>query len=184
MLPGDVVLTPSWMWHGHGNSGSIPAYWIDYLDVPVVQSIESMFYENHPDGFEHDAPPSEASPLRFTWPWIEARLNAAKADPQGRFGRQVTLETPSLRTIRLFMNAHAAGAATAPYQTTASNIYSVVSGRGKTIIDGQTFTWEKGDVFVAPPWRSHTHHPQTDAVLFRVTDEPLLEAIGMLREAS
>jgi len=182
MMAGDVVLTPSWMWHGHGNSGSVPGYWIDYLDVPVVQSIESMFYENHPAGFEHDAPVSDASPLRFTAAWIEAQLSRAKADPRGRFGREITLDTPSLRTIRLHMDAHAAGTATAPYQTTASNIYSVVSGRGKTIIDGQTFKWEKGDVFVAPPWRSHQHMPETDAVLFRVTDEPLLEAIGMLRE--
>lgn len=183
MLPGDVVLTPSWMWHGHGNAGKIPAYWIDFLDVPFVHSIESMFYENHPDGFEHDAKPSDASPLRFTWTWIEGQLNEVKPDPENRFGRQVTLDTPSLSTFRLHMNAHAAGTQTAPFQTTASNIYSVVSGRGKTTIDGQVFGWEPGDVFVAPPWREHVHEPQTDAVLFRVTDEALMEKIGMLRVA-
>ncbi len=184
MLPGDVVLTPSWMWHGHGNSGKIPAYWIDYLDVPLVQSLEPMFFEDHPKGFENDAVPSNASPLRFTWPWIEARLNEAKVDPQGRFGRQVTLDTPSLKTIRLHMNAYAAGTKTAPYQTTASNIYSVVSGTGKTMIDGTTFSWAPGDVFVAPPWRSHVHEPETDAVLFRVTDEAALDLLGFLREAT
>jgi gentisate 1,2-dioxygenase len=183
MLPGDVVLTPSWMWHGHGNSGKIPAYWIDYLDVPLVQSLEPMFFEEHPNGFEHDAPASNNSPLRFTWPWIEAELNRQKTDAQGKFGRQITLDAPSLRTFRLHMNAHAAGIETAPYKTTASNIYSVVSGRGRTTIDGTTIDWAPGDVFVAPPWRSHTHKPQTDAVLFRVTDEAVLEAIGMLRES-
>lgn len=182
MLPGDVVLTPSWMWHGHGNDGKIPGYWIDYLDVPLVQALEPMFFEEHPKGFEHDAPRSEASPLRFTWPWIESRLAAAAPDAQGRFGRQVTLDTPSLKTIRLHMHAHAAGTATAPYRTTASNIYSVVSGRGTTDIDGTIVSWEPGDVFVAPVWRPHTHHPETDAVLFRVTDEPTLEALGFLRE--
>jgi gentisate 1,2-dioxygenase len=183
MLPGDVVLTPSWMWHGHGNSGKIPAYWIDYLDVPLVQSLEPMFFELHPDGFENNATPSDASPLRFTWKWIEAQLDRAKIDANGRFGRAVTLETPSLKTIRLHMNAHAAGTKTAPFQTTGSNIYSVVSGRGKTTIDGTVFNWEPGDTFVAPPWRIHTHEPETDAVLFRVTDEAMLEALGMLRVA-
>jgi gentisate 1,2-dioxygenase len=48
MLPSDVVLTPSWMWHGHGNEGAIPAYWIDYLDVPLVQALEPMFFELFP----------------------------------------------------------------------------------------------------------------------------------------
>jgi gentisate 1,2-dioxygenase len=182
MLPGDVVLTPSWSWHGHGNDGSIPAYWIDYLDVPLVQALEPMFFEEHPNGFEKDAPISNTSPLRFTWTWIEAELTKAQADPQGRFGRQVTLDTPSMRTIRLHMHAHAAGTETAPYLTTAANIYSVVSGRGQTIIDGTTFNWEPGDTFVAPPWRTHTHKPESDAVLFRVTDEPVLETLGLLKE--
>jgi gentisate 1,2-dioxygenase len=182
MLPGDVVLTPSWMWHGHGNSGKIPAYWIDFLDVPLVQALEPMFFEEHPDGFEHNAPESTNSPLRFTWKWIEAELNRKKAD--AKHGRQVTLDTPSLRTFRLHMNAHAAGTETAPFQTTASNIYGVVSGCGKSTIEGTTFDWAPGDVFVAPSWCKHVHKPETDAVLFRVTDESALELLGMLREST
>jgi gentisate 1,2-dioxygenase len=39
-------------------------------------------------------------------------------------------------------------------------------------------------VFVAPAWRPHVHRAASDAVLFCVNDEPLLEAIGMLREAT
>jgi gentisate 1,2-dioxygenase len=183
MLPGDVVLTPSWMWHGHGNTGQIQAYWIDYLDVPLVHALEPMFFEEHPQGFEHDAPASDASPLRFTWAWIEGQLGRAQPDPAGRFGRRVTLDTPSLKTIRLHMHAHAGGSRTAPYQSTATNIYSVVSGRGTTTIDGTTVSWEPGDVFVAPVWRSHTHRFETDAVLFRVTDEAALDVLGFLREA-
>ena len=92
MLPGDVVLTPSWSWHGHGNAGTIPAYWIDYLDVPLVHAIEPMFFEPHPDGFQSDAPLADSSPLRFSWTWIEAELNRAQSDARGRFGRQITLE--------------------------------------------------------------------------------------------
>lgn len=183
MLPGDVVLTPAWMWHGHGNTGRIPAYWIDFLDVPLVHALEPMFFEEHPQGFEHDAPLSDNSPLRFTWAWIEGRLGQAAADPAGRFGRQVTLDTPSLKTIRLHMHAHAAGSRTTPYQSTATNIYAVVSGRGTTTIDGTAVSWEPGDVFVAPVWRAHTHAFHTDAVLFRVTDETALDALGFLREA-
>src|SRR5690606_12810799 len=46
---GDVVLTPSWCWHGHSNFGDKPAFWIDFLDVPLVQNLECMFFEDHPE---------------------------------------------------------------------------------------------------------------------------------------
>ena len=40
MMPGDVVLTPNWCWHGHGNDSRACAYWLDVLDVPLVQRID------------------------------------------------------------------------------------------------------------------------------------------------
>src|ERR1700730_13524937 len=45
MLPGDVLLTPNWRWHGHGNDGAAAAYWIDFLDAPLIQLLEPMFLE-------------------------------------------------------------------------------------------------------------------------------------------
>jgi gentisate 1,2-dioxygenase len=183
MLPGDVVLTPGWSWHGHGNDGKIPGFWVDYLDVPLVHALEPMFFEEHPEGFERNAPTAVNSPMRFTWKWTEDQLSRATVDPSGRFGRQIRLEHPVLKTFGLFMHAHAKGATTKPLQTTVSNIYSVVSGTGRTTIDGTTFTWERGDTFVVPPWRSHVHEFETDTVLFRVTDQALMEALGFLREA-
>jgi len=182
MLPNDVVLTPSWMWHGHGNEGAIPAYWIDYLDVPLVQSVEPMFLEMYPGGIQAAERTEERSPLRFAWLDVEPQLRRATIDPSGRFGRKLVLPTPSLRTIRLAMHAYDAGSVTSPRQTTATNIYSVVSGTGSTTVDGVELDWQRGDVFVAPAWRSHVHRIDSDAVLFCVNDEPLLEAIGMLRE--
>ncbi|TMJ37374.1 MAG: cupin domain-containing protein, partial [Alphaproteobacteria bacterium] len=50
MAPGDVVLTPSWCWHGHANESDAASYWIDFLDVPFVQHSEAMFFESHPAG--------------------------------------------------------------------------------------------------------------------------------------
>ena len=52
MAPGDVVLTPSWCWHGHANESDATSYWIDFLDVPFVQHSEAMFFEPNPAGFE------------------------------------------------------------------------------------------------------------------------------------
>lgn len=32
---GDLVLTPSWQWHYHGNDGPSPTIWVDCLDIPL-----------------------------------------------------------------------------------------------------------------------------------------------------
>lgn len=180
MESGDVVLTPGWMWHGHGNEGSAPAYWIDYLDVPLVHMLEPMFFELHPDEYETIVKSGTDSPLLFRWADVRARLADAPRDPSGRFGRTIELRH-EMPTLGLHMMALDAGTRTEPLQHTANNIYSVVSGRGASTIDGETFRWERGDVFVAPAWRSHHHEPDGDAVLFRVTDEPVLAKLGFLR---
>lgn len=181
MLPGDVVLTPSWCWHGHGNDSPAPAYWLDYLDVPLVQALEPMFFEPYPGDFQPITATPERSPFVFGWRATEAALDQATPDPSGRFGCQVALAAPALRTIGLFMLRLQAGARTKPVQTTANDIYSVVRGRGETVVDGERFEWSRGDVVVAPAWRPHEHHAAEDAVLFRVTDAPALEALGFLR---
>lgn len=196
MLSGDVVLTPNWCWHGHGNEGSAPAYWIDFLDVPLVQTLEPMFFERHPDHFEpetHDPleiPENVAgkgtSAAEGTWAFprrqIEENLSRASADPSGRFGVQIELGHPALDTISLWMMRLAPGSKTAPYRTTANNIYAVVRGRGATVIDGRRFAWERGDVIAVPTWYEHHHEASQDSVLFRVTDEPTMAKLGYLRE--
>ena len=179
MSPGDVVLTPNWCWHGHGNDGRAAAYWIDYLDVPLVHALEPMFYEPHPDGYEAVRSVAERSPFIYAWGETQTRLAAAAPDPSGRFGRQIALDAYRLKTIGLFMLA--LDGRTAEVRTSANNIYSVVRGHGRSTIAGQSFDWERGDVIVAPAWQPHSHEPDGDAVLFRVTDEPLLAALDWLR---
>jgi gentisate 1,2-dioxygenase len=45
MAPGDLVLTPSWAWHEHHNPGTEPMIWFDGLDLPLVRSLDAMFFE-------------------------------------------------------------------------------------------------------------------------------------------
>lgn len=181
MLPGDVVLTPCWSWHGHANEGRAAAYWLDYLDVPLVHALEPMFYEEFPGEYQAVSEVATRSPYLYRWAETKARLDGAPPEPSGRFGRQVALDRHPMPTIGLSMLALDAGVPTTELQTTANNIYSVVAGSGRSIVDGRTFDWERGDVFVAPAWRPHHHEPESDAVLFRVSDEPLLGALGWLR---
>lgn len=43
MHPFDLVLTPNWHWHDHGNSSSGPMIWLDGLDIPTVRHFEASF---------------------------------------------------------------------------------------------------------------------------------------------
>lgn len=49
MQPGDLVLTPSWAWHDHGNETAEPMIWLDGLDLPLINALEANFFEGHPE---------------------------------------------------------------------------------------------------------------------------------------
>jgi gentisate 1,2-dioxygenase len=73
---------------------------------------------------------------------------------------------------------------TCPFRHTASTVYTVMEGCGYTEVNGQRLTWERNDILVVPAnmWRRHVNLETTsDAVLYSLTDEPLLKAIGHYR---
>ena len=186
MEPGDVLLTPNWSTHGHGNHSKASAYWLDFLDAPLVQLLEPMFFE-HTEEEEHEAfeaappPPTTSSPFVFTLKDTLARLDAAPPDPSGPFGTQIELGAPALDTVALYMMRLSAGNRTATHRTTANNIFAVVRGSGMTTIDGERFEWSRGDVMAAPAWRPHFHEASDDAILLRVTDGPVMQRLGFHR---
>jgi gentisate 1,2-dioxygenase len=182
MMPGDVLLTPNWCWHGHGNDSKANGYWLDFLDVPLVHLLEPMFFEGNPDEYAPGKPPATPSPMHFPWEETKKRLAAAQPDPSGCFGTQIEFGNPAMATTALHMMKLDAGKPTKPYRTTANNLYSPVSGEGETIVEGKSFAWERGDMLVVPSWLSHFHRASKDAVLFRVTDTPTLEKLGFLRD--
>jgi gentisate 1,2-dioxygenase len=66
---------------------------------------------------------------------------------------------------------------------TASTMYTVIEGSGATEIAGRRIDWEKNDIFVVPNflWRRHFNTGAGDAVLYSVSDAPLMEKIGQYR---
>ena len=156
MVPNDVVLTPSWMWHGHGNEGAVPAYWIDYLDVPLVHALEPMFFEalsrrRFSRGTRAETV-ADALPRRD----LEPQLRCGAAGRAGRFGRGVRRSTHRrCATIRLrcWRSTRTARRRRCERRRTTSTASS--AGRGATTVDGVELDWERGDVFVAPAWRPH-----------------------------
>ena len=46
MHEGDFIITPPWAWHDHGNPSSKPIFWLDGLDIPVIQMLDASFAEH------------------------------------------------------------------------------------------------------------------------------------------
>lgn len=76
------------------------------------------------------------------------------------------------------------GEATLPKRETASTLYCCLAGRGTTEVAGQRLDWQENDIFVVPNhlWRRHINgDADNPAILYGVTDAPLLEKLGHFR---
>jgi gentisate 1,2-dioxygenase len=75
------------------------------------------------------------------------------------------------------------GEATRWKRETAGTLYQVIDGSGTTEIAGCRFDWERNDIFVVPGflWRRHCNRGDTDAVMYAISDMPLLAKIGQYR---
>jgi gentisate 1,2-dioxygenase len=75
------------------------------------------------------------------------------------------------------------GEETRAKRETASALYVVLEGSGFTEIAGRRFDWGKNDLFVIPNflWRRHVNTGSGDAVLYAVSDAPLMQKIGQYR---
>lgn len=125
--------------------------------------------------------------LRYPWVATDAALDSLRAEPDPhddvvlRYTDPVT-GGPVLPTLDAAIQLLRAGVRTTPHRHVHSVVYQAFRGRGETIVDGVRFAWERGDIFALPPWAVHEHHaPDGDALLFSITDAPVLTALGLER---
>lgn len=184
MRPGDVLLTPSFMWHSHshaGNDGDDVCYWIDVLDVPLIHLLETMFFDRYPGGLEEDVEDLEVAPVAFRWEDGLVALASAPAPEHGMAEREIELGDPAMNTVSLHRQTMSAGFVSPMYRTTANSLFSVLEGSGETVVDGVTLPWTRGDMIAVPAWRPYQHRVTADAHLVRASDEALMSKIGVLR---
>ncbi len=191
MERGDIILTPSWQWHDHGNEGSDPVIWLDGLDLPVF----SLLRLNFAQGYAEDRYPStitHESDAVFKWSPVETALrkvkgNHARYDYRTKAGKHLSY-TLSAQAERL-----AAGTSTHEMQSTLSYVYHVVDGEGYSTIlspgagELQKIAWVSKDTFAVPAWSKLTHTctlSEGDAFLVAINDRPMVEALGLLKDAS
>ncbi len=185
MEPGDLILTPSWSWHDHGNETKERVVWMDGLDIPLIASLEAMFFQFYKEQQVAATRPantskfmygegqlnptwvkerSKASPLLlYSWNQTCEALNALRAQDGSPFdGIALEYRHPQtggsvLPTMSCWVQLLRPGEHTKAHRHTGSAVYYVVKGSGATIIDGQRFDWSKGDILALPPWAIHEH---------------------------
>jgi gentisate 1,2-dioxygenase len=211
MAPGDFVITPSWTWHDHGNEGNGPMVWLDGLDMHVVNMFAASFREDlggrahkleRPEGaapaeFGNNLLPvdvvhrSQTSPI-FNYPYRKSRESldtlARMRDPDPWHAHKMKFINPvnggwAMPTMSTWMQLMPMGFKSMPYRSTDSAVFTVVEGRGRSTIGGESFDWGKHDIFVAPSWMAHTHQSSEDAVLFIYSDRVIQEKLDIWREA-
>jgi gentisate 1,2-dioxygenase len=113
MLRGDLILTPTGLWHEHGHDGTDPVIWLDVLDLPLMYYAEVSYHVNgsrqeiqpghgeqrHAHGGLLPTPMFErgqqAYPvLRYPWGQARAALLAMAADNPSQEHVQVTYVNP------------------------------------------------------------------------------------------
>ncbi len=178
MKPGDILLTPGWTWHSHFDNGEHDAYWIDFLDVPLVHRLESMFFEPHPDHYQRTEHTPASSPLRFSTTDQDGLLAAA---PVRDGVRSAQLDTPSMRTIRLTVHQLDAGARPPIRRDSATRIMAVIHGSGTFQVGNEAFACQRGDIIAVPIWVDHQFVPDAETRLLEVSDEPVQQILGFYR---
>lgn len=186
MEAGDLILTPSWTRHEHGNVSEEPMIWLDGLDLPLINDLEANFL-----GGPRDEKSGPTPRIKYGWAESEAALVAAAKRGETSATDGVVLPYtqpeggPIMPTLGAALQLLPSGAHTDAHRHTSSAVYHVVRGTGVTVVDGTRLAWGPRDTFAVPGWSAHEHlnTGDGDAVLFSMSDEPALRALGYYREA-
>jgi gentisate 1,2-dioxygenase len=206
MKRGDLILTPTGLWHEHGHDGCEPVVWLDVLDLPLVHYMEASY---HVDGgrqavkpghgerryaqgglvpttvFQHS---SRAYPmLRYPWAQARAALESLAADQPGLDAVQLTYSNPET-------GAHAENilgfyalmlrpgqTLTLPTRSPAM-VFHVIEGGATVGIEDESFMLAEADTCCAPGFSSITLiNPSADApaFLFIADETPLHQKLGV-----
>lgn len=209
MSPGDLVLTPSWVWHEHHNPGDAPMIWFDGLDHPLVDSLDAIFFEPGPNAeVPRDVPersrseilyaespglvpvgvrPSGAYSPLYAYRWVDtdraldALLEASPGAPAAVRFADPTTGRDVMPTMRCEMHRIPAGAATPLTRVVGSSIFVVFSGGCTMDLEGIRTDLVAGDMVAVASWAEFSFSAKERCDLFRVSDAPVIEALGLDR---
>jgi gentisate 1,2-dioxygenase len=206
MRRGDLILTPTGLWHEHGHDGDKPVVWLDVLDLPLVYYMEASY---HIDGERQAVKPGRgdrtyarggvvptahferqdnAYPM-LRYPWVEARaaLEALAGEQPDLAAVQVTYVNPETGGDAQNILGYSA-LMLRPGQTlqlpvrSPAAVFHVIEGGVDVTVDGQRFVLAEADTCCAPgytPVSLSNRSATSPAFLFIADETPLHRKLGV-----
>lgn len=207
MNHGDLILTPSGLWHEHSHDGQNPVVWLDVLDLPLIYFMETSY---HNVGTQQTVNPTKGhgiyanggvlpapvftrhhNPypmLRYPWSQVRASLIALSEAHPNEKSVQVEYINPetgdSAQNILGFYALMIQPGQTLdlPARSPAS-LFHVIEGKTKADINAKTFELNEADTCCAPgytPVRLHNQDTARPAFIFIADESPLHRKMGVL----
>lgn len=204
MQRGDLILTPTGLWHEHGHDGSEPVVWLDVLDLPLVHYLEASY---HVDGERQvqrasrtyaraglvPTPVFERSRraypmLRYPWADARAALQALAAGEPGLEAVQITYANPETgadaeNILGFYALMLRAGQALRLPVRSPAMVFHVIDGSAGVQVEDQRFTLAESDTCCTPGYSAVTlanRSSDSPAFLFVADETPLHRKLGLL----
>ncbi|WP_077036391.1 cupin domain-containing protein [Pelomonas sp. KK5] len=207
---GDLVLTPTGLWHEHGHDGDAPVVWLDVLDLPLVHYLEASYHVDGgrqpvtADGGGYTAPgiapvrgfygrSDKASPmLRYRWADTRAALEALAARRAGGEPLMVRYVNPETGADAQAILGYGAlmlrpgEVLDLPARSPAA-VYHLIEGAAELSAGAQRHALAEADTSAVPgytPVRLANPSPDRPAFLFIADETPLHRKLGVYEERS
>lgn len=206
MSRGDLILTPTGLWHEHGHDGDAPVVWLDVLDLPLVSFLETSYHVDrerqtvkpgrgdriYARGGVVPTPMFERSRKAYPmlrYPWVETRtaLGALADDQPDLEAVQVTYVNPEtggdVQNILGFYALMLRPGRTLelPVRSPAM-VFHVIEGEAEVRIEDQRFTLAEADTCCAPGYSAVTLRnlaADKPSFLFMADESPLHRKLGV-----
>jgi gentisate 1,2-dioxygenase len=206
MQRGDLILTPTGLWHEHGHDGSDPVIWLDVLDLPLMVYLEASYVtEGAPQtvnaaggeraylrGGVAPSPLFRRSERRYPmlrYPWAEVRtaLLALHATEPAIDAVQVAYINPETggdaENVLGFsaLMLRPGETLTLPVRSPAA-VFHLIEGSATAVISDQRFALSEADTCCAPGYTAVTltnASAEAPAFLFIADESPLHRKLGV-----
>ena len=206
MSRGDLILTPTGLWHEHGHDGTEPVIWLDVLDLPLVYYMEASYHIN---GDRQTVVPGQGDKqyarggvvpshvferskkaypmLRYAWQDAKAALQSLAADDSGLEQVQVTYTNPETggdaeNILGFYALMLRPGQSLRLPARSPAQVFHVIEGAVQAHIVSRIFDMVEADTCCAPGYESVTlknPNPSQPAFLFIADESPLHRKLGV-----
>ncbi len=206
MSRGDLILTPTGLWHEHGHDGQEPVVWLDVLDLPLVYYMEASYHINgdrqkqivgrgdraYARGGVLPTPVFQRTNkrypmLRYSWVDVKAALESLAADRPDLEAIQVTYVNPETgedaeNILGFYALMLRPGQTLSLPARSPAQVFHQIEGSVEVTVQSQVFALAQADTCCAPGYtavRLRNGSTEHAAFVFIADEAPLHRKLGV-----